>query len=165
MSVWAIVSSAGIGAIVGAAISGLFQFLDRLRLRHQLAVGRARVRGLLREARFYTDRARNEILHRNTVGIYRDGWQKSVDDLRFQLDAGNNDLSPKEVESTYAAAFCCKETIFASDHGFKGTGADDLHKPLLERVDRALSFVAAAQDATGDTDPEAYYRGVCQSAD
>jgi hypothetical protein len=143
-----------IGAIVGAvaAISGSVasQLLNWRIAARERAVGSVRIKGLLREARYYVDRAKNEIEHQNTVGIYAPGWKTVVTELRNRLDAGDNELEPWKISVVYAAAFCCNDTLFASEANFAKELLDD-------RVRRAELFVKEAQDVIGDPHPTAYY--------
>lgn len=144
-----------IGAIVGAvaAISGSIasQLLNWRIAARERAVGSVRIQGLLREARYYSDRAKNEIERQGNVGIYAPGWKSVIAELRSRLDAGDNELAPWQISAVYAAAFCCNDTLFASEEKFA--------KELLdERVRRAELLVKKAQHALGDPDPMAYYR-------
>jgi hypothetical protein len=143
-----------IGAIVGAvaAISGSVasQLLNWRIAARERSVGSVRIKALLREARYYVDRAKNEIEHQGTVGIYAAGWKIVITELRNRLDAGDNELAPWQISAVYAAAFCCNDTLFASEEDFAREFLD-------ERVRRAELFVKEAQDVLGDPYPTAYY--------
>lgn len=117
----------------------------------QKTLGTLRIRELLRKARFYADRAKNEIRYWESVRDYGPVWEVVVNKLRERLDADDNDLTEAALLTAYAAADRCTETIFASDHHF----AKDL---LEERVNNAERKIAEAQAAIGDSDPTAYFR-------
>jgi hypothetical protein len=137
-----------VGVAVGAALN---QAITWRNLRHQNSVGNVRIMGLLREIRYYADRARNEIHYRHTIGAYAPGWDAVVNKLRERLDAGDNNLNPGAVAAAYAAAAACKDTIFASENHFA-------HDLLNERINKTMTHIERAQAAIGDPDPMVYFR-------
>lgn len=140
-----------LGALIALIGTALSQLVSWLTVDHQRKIGRARIRALLREARFYADRAANEIAFRSNVGIYTDEWTAAARDLRGRLDSGDNNLNRAEVSAAYTAQFCCQETLFASDNKFA-------QQYQLERVKRAAFYINRAQTTMGDADPEIYMR-------
>jgi hypothetical protein len=139
-----------VGVAVGAILN---QAVNWRNLRHQNSVGNVRLLGLLREIRFYADRAKNEIDYHSTIGDYGPGWDAVVNKLCERLDAGDNGLDQSAVTTANIAAAACKQTIFASEHHF----ARDL---LIELVNKTITHIEEAQAAIGDPDPMVYFRAV-----
>lgn len=114
---------------------------------------RRRLLSSLRELRFFSDRAVNEVVRSDThaLGIYREGYERCYRDVLTRADAADVSAALSDAES--AAAFAASRSAqHASEMDHWNF---DLHY-RVEAIQYANERIKEAQQKLGDNDPTAH---------